>query len=301
MAGSWSNSATNLIVLVEQASGFSGVFGYSPAPGAGNLVFSLTAAAGTDPYGNAYAAGLTMYSADGTINLWDTAATWNAIPSGAGIQIGVGAGSVSQTFAPEVVNGVTWADGAVGATLASRLGTNTPETFLVSPNNAANPGVNAAIGLYGAPQTSNGDVLSEMIVDAHRTWINADVIGWITSAWIKEAETWHAPSLGSGWASGPSGGSFRGLRYRLDAEDNLVISGVVHTTSTTPSATLFTLPAGWRPLAGERPGITFNKAGAYTAGSLEIATTGVCTVDPVPTATSQDAYIYVCVPMGNIS
>lgn len=65
MAGSWSNTATNLIVLIEQLSGYSGIFGYSPAPGAGNLVLSITAAAGTDPYGNAYRSGVATY---GTAN-----------------------------------------------------------------------------------------------------------------------------------------------------------------------------------------------------------------------------------------
>lgn len=67
--GSWSNDATNLMVLVEQISGYSGIFGYSPAPGTGTLVFSLTAVAGTDPYGNAYQAGLTTYGAGTSINI----------------------------------------------------------------------------------------------------------------------------------------------------------------------------------------------------------------------------------------
>ena len=300
MAGSWSNGATDLIILVEEVSGFSGVFGYSPAPGAGNLVFSLTAAAGTDPYGNSYAAGLTMYSADGTINLWDTAGTWNS-SSGSGIQILVGAGSVLEQFTPTTVNGVTWDNGATGATLASRLGTNTPETFLVSPNNAANPGANASIGLYGAPQTSNGDVLSECIIDAQRTWVNALTIAWITSAWIKEAEVWHVPSLGSGWAAGPSGGTVQHVQYRLDAEDNLVIVGAVHSTSTTPAATIFTLPAGWRPAVTQRsPGVS-NSAGTATARYVEVNSSGAVSINANLTTSSTDVYFQVCVPMGNIS
>lgn len=55
MAGSpWTNQVVNLIVLTEQATGFSGLFGYSPTTGTNNLIFALDAAAGTDPYGNAY-------------------------------------------------------------------------------------------------------------------------------------------------------------------------------------------------------------------------------------------------------
>ena len=62
MSGSWSNAGQSLIILTESATGFSGMFGYSPTVGAGNLVFSLTAAPGTDPYGNAYQSGLTIYA-----------------------------------------------------------------------------------------------------------------------------------------------------------------------------------------------------------------------------------------------
>lgn len=65
MAGpAWTNQAVSLIVLIEEVSGFSGLFGYSPTVGAGNLVFSLAAAPGTDPYGNHYdGPGLAVYGA----------------------------------------------------------------------------------------------------------------------------------------------------------------------------------------------------------------------------------------------
>ena len=59
MAGSaWSNQAVYLMILTEEVSGQSGIFGYSPTPGPGNLVFSVSAAAGVDSYGNSYPAGV---------------------------------------------------------------------------------------------------------------------------------------------------------------------------------------------------------------------------------------------------
>jgi hypothetical protein len=58
MTTPWTNQAVSLIILTEQTSGFSGIFGYSPTVGAGNLIFSISADAGTDPYGNSYPAGL---------------------------------------------------------------------------------------------------------------------------------------------------------------------------------------------------------------------------------------------------
>jgi hypothetical protein len=61
MAGSsWTNQLVNLIILSAAQKGFSGFFVYSPAPGPGNLIGSWAAAAGVDPYGNAYPAGLSV-------------------------------------------------------------------------------------------------------------------------------------------------------------------------------------------------------------------------------------------------
>ena len=61
MAGSaWTNQLVNLIILSAAQQGFSGFFVYSPAPGPGNLIGSWAAAAGVDPYGNAYPAGLSV-------------------------------------------------------------------------------------------------------------------------------------------------------------------------------------------------------------------------------------------------
>ena len=58
MGSPWTNQAVSLIILTEQATGFSGLFGYSPVVGAGNLIFSVSAAAGIDPYGNSYPQGV---------------------------------------------------------------------------------------------------------------------------------------------------------------------------------------------------------------------------------------------------
>lgn len=63
----WSNQSVSLIVLDEATSGYSGIFGYSPLPGEGTLIFSLAAKAGTDPYGNPYPAGLMTTAGGSTI------------------------------------------------------------------------------------------------------------------------------------------------------------------------------------------------------------------------------------------
>lgn len=62
MAGSaWTNQLIYLILLSASASGFSGFFAYDPAPGAGNLIASITASAGTDPYDDEYLQSIASY------------------------------------------------------------------------------------------------------------------------------------------------------------------------------------------------------------------------------------------------
>jgi hypothetical protein len=57
----WENSSVFQVVIVTGVAG-SGIFVYSPTPAAGQLVASVTAAAGTDPFGNAYLQGIAAYS-----------------------------------------------------------------------------------------------------------------------------------------------------------------------------------------------------------------------------------------------
>jgi hypothetical protein len=309
MAGSWSNTATNLIILIEQISGYSGIFGYSPAPGPGDLVLSVTAAAGTDPYGNAYEAGVTLYSADGTINLFDTHGSWTASNGNSSIDIEVGPGSVAENFTPSDVSGVTWDPGSIGATIASRLGTDTPLLFLSSPTNDANPSEDSQIILYGAPKTSSGDVLNEIQLSTHRVWADADTVAWVTTGWIKAAETWHTPTFAANWAStGTLNGNatFRGMQYRHDAEDNVWILGAA--VANGAGASVFTLPAGYRPPTNMRcllPAWIFDSsAGTTTAVQVQVTEAGVVnaasSLTGITIAAGDQLWINGKFPLGNV-
>lgn len=57
----WQQNVFSTLIIEEGIPG-SGVFGYSPVPGYGNLILSETATPGKDDYGNAYLAGVTLYS-----------------------------------------------------------------------------------------------------------------------------------------------------------------------------------------------------------------------------------------------
>jgi archaellum component FlaG (FlaF/FlaG flagellin family) len=59
----WNTQIQTLFIFEEISGVFSGIFGYSGTPAAGNLVYSLAPAAGTDPWDNAYkGGGLAIYS-----------------------------------------------------------------------------------------------------------------------------------------------------------------------------------------------------------------------------------------------
>jgi hypothetical protein len=55
----WNNAVFPLLIITPSG-GFTGLFLYSPGPGAGNLIGSWTSAAGVDPFGNAYPAGINV-------------------------------------------------------------------------------------------------------------------------------------------------------------------------------------------------------------------------------------------------
>lgn len=114
------------------------------------------------------------------------------------------------------------------------------------------------------------------------------------------AAAWQTPAaLGTGWAAGPAAGSVQAVQYRKDG-DNLIIAGAVHSTSTSPAATIFTLPAGYRPAITQRsPGVS-NSGGTATARYVEINSTGAVSINANLTTSSTDIYFQVSVPLGGI-
>jgi hypothetical protein len=105
MAGSaWTNQLLNLIILSAAQSGFSGFFVYSPAPGPGNLIGSWAAAAGTDPYGNAYPAGLSVEVGNFTgIDLF----LYNGTPAAGNLLVSMAAQSGTDAFGNHYLQGIT--------------------------------------------------------------------------------------------------------------------------------------------------------------------------------------------------
>lgn len=118
---------------------------------------------------------------------------------------------------------------------------------------------------------------------------------------LKQGVTWHTPTLNSGYTQGEQSGSSQDIQYRIDNQDNIVIVGACHANTTTPGSTIFTLSSGFRPSGRWRVPTVTNHGGTYAAASAIIETSGVVTIDPVPTASATDIYLQICIPLGNIT
>jgi hypothetical protein len=129
---------------------------YDPSPGAGNLVMSISAQAGIDEYGNVYPAGLTAFSANGTINIFETTSEWDNV-GGSRVRIQVGT-SAGIDFRPEDVLGTTWNVGSVGAGLTTDFGPNTPALNLNSPYSTVNTRSSTIIMLGGSPTMNRSKI-----------------------------------------------------------------------------------------------------------------------------------------------
>lgn len=210
------------------------------------------------------------------------------------------------TAPPQIFFAAPWLNGAGQIALSGGTSPTQPWLSLFSPTmssatygNSCSQGWFPGLTTVGAPRpfTAIADLLGTNPVDIH---ITGAVISTTTAAGTT-VNTWQAPSLGTGWASGAFSGTFQGLQFRIDAEDNLYLVGVIHSTSATPASTVFTLPAAFRPRTAQRVPVTANAGGTYSAHSMEIATTGVVTLDPAFSVANADLYTDALVPMGNIS
>jgi hypothetical protein len=286
----------------------SGIFLYSGTPAAGNLIGSWVSAAGTDDFGNAYEAGLTLYApGQGTVNLsidpgGAMLAEWLDAVGGSQVNIAAGGGAAGMTFTPPTTGGAAWTQGSINAIVSNVFGTNTAELAISGPYNNAHPS-HPTIALFGSSDTNASNR-----VDLTTQQVNASGDLTVGGAATKAAETWQTPSYNANWSSTTTYGSIAGglgaLKYRRDAEDNVQLIGTF-TAATGATASVFNLPAAYRPKANWPFPVAFISSGgvagnawAYvsTAGNLNINSQLGSSVTAGTTYT-----VNTKMPLGNIS
>ena len=89
-------------------------------------------------------------------------------------------------------------------------------------------------------------------------------------------ETWHDVSFGANWSN--NGGAFRSVRYRRTPDGRVAFVGMAKFTGTTTApSTVFTLPAGYRPVGGSVNLVVGQQGNPVVPYALDIDTSGVVT------------------------
>lgn len=195
----WESNSVFQVVIVTGTAG-SGVFVYSPAPGPGKLVASIAAAGGTDPFGNAYFAGVTSYFISGVSLAVSLAAgqityfsstTGAAGPWSAGTVLSAsqGAGGLASVFhiSPQglVANAVTNILGALnvnGGLLDAINGLQVSGGSTVAGGEAITGGLTADTALVNSGQAAGG-----LLKVNNATAGASNALAWLTVAAIPDA------------------------------------------------------------------------------------------------------------------
>lgn len=258
MSGSWSNSSQDLIILTEQVTGFSGLFGYSPTVGPGNLVFSLTAAAGTDPYGNAYRSGLTIYSAGQAL---DSVGDANGdiisyVPGSSGSYLKMGSAQLTWGGYNSNTDSITPNGGAISTVTNDGVPNFNGQMILASPRGGEDvPDQLVATlqsGSGGNPTGSGLNPRAVLVDGTDSAAVDLYLSGSVVATDLAgNATTWHAAGAGTSWSIGT-------LMYRNDGLDNVVWKGSLsYTGANIAGASIFTAataaaPAAYRPKADRK-------------------------------------------------
>lgn len=119
----------------------------------------------------------------------------------------------------------------------------------------------------------------------HVEWFDGNtdspVDHWITGSVIKSAVggsnyTWQTPGYNTNWSSSTTfnGNTYRELLYRLDAENNLHVSGAFKAGAVAPVNPVFTLPVGYRPAGAQALWAQRNNGGVITSGHIFVGSSG---------------------------
>lgn len=179
------------------------------------------------------------------------------------------------------------------------------QNLLALENPSTTDGAIASVqsdGSYLITSTTGGGSVTGQIALRHTSGTN--------SAW-SVGTGWQTPTFLGTFSSGSSASAtYKGLRYKIDSDDNLVLFGAVHTTALAAGVhNIFTLPSGsvYIPQDNSNPGtfIHTRSNDALVADTTRInvnPTSGnVTIVNTAAFLAGDNLYINITVPLGNLS
>lgn len=194
-----------------------GFFLYDGTPAAGNLIASIAGDEGTDEFGNEYFTGINVYSGDEYAGL----NTGNLV---------LGNPSAHSIQTPGLI-GISVSD-SVFAKSATEADIPDAATWQLVPGDATTTPLNDDFFPHLDVGASS---------DGTAVWVHGPVVYATANGGTSSSETWHAPTMGTGWATGPGiSGSYPDLMWRRDAEDNVHIFGTFHSTGSSASGIVAT-------------------------------------------------------------
>lgn len=276
----------------------SGIFFYSSTPANGNLVISLSQTAGTDSFSNGYPAGLQILNHGGA--------------NASGIALGFAGTQPLQYFLNSVANMqndpafLVNTSGAGAAEFASFVisggeDATQKDYVAISFDSSSEDGSSHIAQLLDAYVDSAGASHPLILRGPGGTTIYAGALFAVqpgtgsSRANLAVGETWHTigatgqPAFGAGFTSNVADQT---PRFRLDglAGGIVRLDGTVYTSAATAAgATMFTLPAGYRPQARKRFVGSTNASGYTTLGGslFSVSTAGVVSCTPLCNAAGQ--------------
>jgi hypothetical protein len=299
--GGWSNQTAVRVIVVEGGV-YTGLFFYVPVPGPGNLVASWTAQAGTDPYGNAYPAGIAIFNgSEVLIGNWNTLGLQIFSNSGAG-EVLFDSNATGASPAMEMLSQMAPADTfpallqVQNGTLAAGLDT----LFVQGPQS---PAATDASESYVYATLTQGTTASGAF--GQLVWWNIAIGAHVRLAWDSTGiqcsgmaafqpggtapEVWHTAALAAGFTTG---GADQAPRYRLEPVGTgqvVRLDGTAYTSGAVASgAVMFTVPAAYTPLTRKRfvgpTSLSGYVVGEMTAG---VQTTGAVTIGALGAAAGE--------------
>lgn len=296
----WDNSFQTIIILPSGATTgarivLDGESGTELIYDADNeLIASIAPDFATDPAGNQIYPGVTSYVAEGSV--------YAQMYSGS-LYLGLAPDPLDPSFVP----------------VPAQLDGGIDQLFLQSASNEVQDDPAIVVLQSGESSASTGEQTYKSVLIQGDAWMSfgtllRTVVPTGTSTPVPEV--WHVvgasqqPAYATGWAGGSTSGAYQNLQYRLDAEDNLHIVGVLHATAAGPPSTVFTLPAAsgsfpsYRPPVAQRLSLdTYTTSGgdlAANAGMI-INSSGIVQIfSSAAVAINQNFAVNAKVPLGNI-
>lgn len=247
----WNNQLVPL-VIISASGGFTGLFVYSPVPGAGNLVTSIASAAGTDPYGNAFPAGIT----EGKVGKIQVQLFADPV-SGIGKEQFLLANSLFTN--PELVASVTGAPAFADIAIIGPASTVAGFTDQITVTFNSSDAISSSANITSFYTSVAGPVFTYFTMDASGfniracNQLTATMPGTGTPATPAQSETWHDLRPLTNSFIGTNAG-FYPPQYRKLADGNVQVWGSVKTPPTTGNynGVIFAnIAAGWRPLSND--------------------------------------------------